>query len=258
MNKDKVMRGCGKRVPGGAYLVTNLGPSGRPLNEHLFCPSWIPVDTEGNRVYPGAVGMTLMENPWHKGIYDLWDWIGETYYPYFPDFWEEVRMHGLSRRVSPNANFSLLTNQSYIIGFHRKGVLSGTELLYKNLKKDWVEDTFMDKCPCKKHFPDDDSEEVCVRFLWQLVDEEKDYENRLHAVSLPRSMDKNMDFYMAGYIPNWIKERNYKTEWLPAAMFRLPIHGIEVIEDPVEGIHENTVENILNSATTLPYRVVRE
>lgn len=31
-------RGCGRRIAGGTYLVTNTSPNGRPLEHFLFCP----------------------------------------------------------------------------------------------------------------------------------------------------------------------------------------------------------------------------
>lgn len=256
---EGIVRGCGKRVQGGVYVVTKLSPFGIPINSFLFDPPWVPIDTEGNVHYPGAVGLHLVENPYKEGVVDLWDWIGEQYYPYFPDFWEEARLYGLSRRISSNTNFEQLSKDSGIIGFHRKGILKGSRKFYEYLLNTFEKNTFMDLCPQNYEHRLDDKENIfCVRYLWQLVDEVEEYENRLHVIPIPRSSNNLQNFYMAAYYPDWIKSKQFKVEWIPAAMFRLPIHRLEIVKDPIGGLHELALEKIEKSVTDIPYQVVTE
>ena len=256
MNKD-IKRGCGKRVTGGVYVVTELSHKGIPINAFLFDPPWVPIDETGERHYPGSVGLHPVENPWKEGVTDLWDWIGESYYPFFPDFWEETMRYGLSRRISGITDFDKLSSESEIIGFHPNGVLTGVKELYTDLECEHEVGTGMDLCPHNK--PHDTPEEVfCIRYLWQLVDTIDDDVPRLHEVSMPRR-DPNPQFtYDAAYAPFWIGLDRYKAEWIPAAMFHLPIHRLEVIEDPFGGLHELQVERLEKSITDIPFVVVKE
>ncbi|MGC9384207.1 MAG: hypothetical protein ACP5D6_06380 [Kosmotogaceae bacterium] len=252
--KKGIKRGCGTRVPGGAYVCVDLSPEGIPIDEFLYDPPKKPIDAQGNVHYPGAVGLHLMQDVFDDDLYHLWDWIGTNYYPFFPDFWEETRRFGLSRRISSNANFDgLQYGKSKIVGFHALGILEGTERFYERLAEEWVVDTSFDAYQCKHDHAE--KNKFCVKNLWQLVDNQKGDNERLHEVSLPRS-DGSTGSYKAASIPSWINR--YKTEWVPAAMFVLPIHRVEVIEDPLEGKHEQTIEKIEKSITNLPVYVVQQ
>lgn len=248
-------RGCGYRVPGGVYLVTDVNSKdGTPIDSFLFDPPWVPIDKEGNRHYPGALGVDIVQDPKDDKVNHVWDWIGCEHYPYFPDFWEETRRFGLSRKVSSNLNFDLLSSKSQIIGFHKYGVVSATKGFYKRLAKEFIFTTGMDMCPYKYHVND----QICIKDLWQLVDNQEDDDIRLHKFTIPRNSVSSIDFYYAANIPVWAKEPKYKFEWIPAAMFHLPIHRIEVIQDPLEYKDEKAIENIIKSVTTLPFIIVKE
>lgn len=241
-------RGCGKRSPGGIYLVTDLSSqSGIPIDKYLFDPPWQPKDTEGNFVLPGRLGVTITEI---SGIAHILDWIGAQYYPEFPDFWEETRRHGLSRRVSPSTPLDQLTRYSQIIGFHLHGWLADEESR-KYVMGTRVQGTGMDTCPGSYYTGDD--HEDCVRLLWQLVDQRlDDTPERLHSVNLPRHSKKPNEQYMAAYVPPGIPALN----WEPAAMFHLPIHRIEVIEDQVDQKHVPILMGLASMKLVHPIRLV--
>lgn len=248
-------RGCGYRVPGGIYLVTDISHNGIPIDLFLFDPPWVPIDTDGNKHYPGALGIDIVRDPNNNNVNHVWDWIGQESYPYFPDFWEETRRFGLSRKVSPNLNFDLLSSESQIIGFHKYGMVSATKAFYKQLEKEFQIGTGMDLYP---HI-NDVIDHFCVKYIWQLVDEAPNQSTgRLHSINLPRNSNETIDYYYAAYIPSWAKKPKYKFEWIPAAMFHLPIHRIEVIEDSIEGKHEIAMETLNKSITNLPFNVVKE
>ncbi len=120
---DPVERGCGERVPGGMYLESALSPYGRPLEEFLIDPP-LPVPD----------GLDIINKPllWprtlpsgdpvcdadEQPIYDVLIWVGGEYYPYCPDFVEEVRRYGASRRLNPNLDLSRLSRWSRMILVH--------------------------------------------------------------------------------------------------------------------------------------------
>ena len=120
---DPVPRGCGEREPGGVYAESGLSPRGRPLEEFLFDPP-----------LPLPDGLDLVNKPqlWQRtfasgepalgedglAIFDLLIWVGAEHYPYCPDYLEEVRRYGASRRLNPNLDLSLLCRSSRMILAH--------------------------------------------------------------------------------------------------------------------------------------------
>ena len=120
---DPVPRGCGDREPGGVYAESGLSPWGRPLEEFLIDPP-----------LPIPEGLDLVNKPqtWQRmlpsgepaldgeglPIFDLLIWVGQEHYPYAPDYLEETRRFGASRRLNPNLNLSLLSRSSRMILAH--------------------------------------------------------------------------------------------------------------------------------------------
>jgi hypothetical protein len=255
--QEKVVRGCGTRIPGAAYVCTDFSPVGLPPNAFLFDPPWVPEDSKGQRYYPNSLGLHFVENPWEPEVYDIWDWIGENYYPVFPDFWEEFLRYGLSRRISVTADFNKLTQKTYIVGFHKFGILRGTHQLYEHLLDEWEHGTDMDLCPQnKEHNSEDDA--YCIRYAWQLAGNLTEDKERLYERYMPRNADQTQFIYNAAYAPYWITNKRYKAEWIPAAMFRLPVTRIEVIEDPMGGLHEIAIDRLDQSVTDVPFVIVKE
>ena len=120
---DPVERGCGEREPGGVYCESGLSPWGSPLEEFLLDPP-LPVP-DGldlinkpqlwQRILPGdEPALDELGQP----IYDLLIWVGAEHYPYCPDFIEEVRRYGASRRLNPNLDLSRLSQKSHMILAH--------------------------------------------------------------------------------------------------------------------------------------------
>ncbi len=120
---DPVERGCGEREPGGVYAECGLSPHGRPLEEFLLDPP-LPVPAGVDLVNkPQVWQRTLptgeaMRDATGQPIYDILIWVGGAYYPYCPDFIEEVRRYGASRRLNPNLDLSLLSRASRMILVH--------------------------------------------------------------------------------------------------------------------------------------------
>ena len=120
---DPVPRGCGDREPGGVYAESGLSPWGRPLEEFLIDPP-LPV--------PAGLDLVNKTQLWQRTltsgepaldaeqlpIYDLLIWVGAEHYKYCPDYLEELRRYGASRRLNPNLDLSLLSGSSRMILAH--------------------------------------------------------------------------------------------------------------------------------------------
>jgi len=111
-----VVRGCGRRIPGGIYFETGLSPFGVPITEFLWDP---PVPLEDPRDV-AAIGTQLQER---DGVFHILDWVGEIHYPNVTDFIEEVKRFGLSRRLAETHDFSKLSSQSRILLIHPRAFI---------------------------------------------------------------------------------------------------------------------------------------
>ena len=103
-----MVRGCGRRVPGGTYLVCSTSPFGLPVEYFVVDPP-VSVDIE-----PFRSPILHQEN----GTCHVIIWIGEKFYPSAVDFIEEARMQGVSRRVPSGFPFEKLTENSKMILIH--------------------------------------------------------------------------------------------------------------------------------------------
>jgi hypothetical protein len=120
---EPVERGCGDREPGGVYCESGLSSHGRPLEEFLIDPP-LPVPDGLDLVNKPQLWQRMLQegqpvldadgNP----IYDLLIWVGAEHYPYCPDYIEETRRYGASRRLNPNLDLSRLSCASHMILAH--------------------------------------------------------------------------------------------------------------------------------------------
>ena len=107
----KLRRGCGYRTAGGLYACVPMSADGMPVEWFLTDP-----------VKPWSGGTIrspmLIKDP-RTGVYHFVLGVGASYYPFASDFIEEVRLHGLSKRVPSNLDLSLLTpNKSGMVIVH--------------------------------------------------------------------------------------------------------------------------------------------
>ena len=131
---DPVERGCGEREQGGVYAETGLSRYGTPLEYFLIDPP-----------QPLPVGLDLINKPqlWADPateVTHLLIWIGGEHYEYTPDYVEETRRFGASRRINPNLELSRLTRESRMILAHPRAINTL-----------WEEQTSPQEC--QKHIP---------------------------------------------------------------------------------------------------------
>lgn len=107
-------RGCGTRDTAGVYLCLGIGPFGTLTVEDLILD---PV-----KIWPGEWQRGFKILPNKLGWNDVGIFISKEDYPSFWDFVEEVRLFGISRKVSPTFPFEQLTpGQSRMVFIHARG-----------------------------------------------------------------------------------------------------------------------------------------
>jgi len=150
------VRGCGTRVHGGIYIEVTLAEGGSPLELFLVdpareLPEGLEIPNRGIAIHERIV----MGKP--TGVYDVYDRIGTNYYPNVADFLFETRQHGISRRVSANADFGKLTKQSRLILIHGRAIMENADDLYRAIDTEMREftDAHSWYCPCRVEGHDD-------------------------------------------------------------------------------------------------------
>ena len=112
---QSIERGCGKRVKGGLYACCGLSPNGKPIEHFLIDP---PGPYKGE---PFRAPIIQEE----RDVKHLVFWVGAQHYPFCPDFIEETRNFGVSKRIP------LGTDLSGIEASGRKGVLPQFPILLR-------------------------------------------------------------------------------------------------------------------------------
>lgn len=109
-------RGCGdKRVEGGLYLTVPTSPDGKPL-EHFMVDPAIPWNGGQLR------GPQLFSLP-NEEVGHVVLGVGASFYPYACDYLEEVRVMGVSKRVSRNIDLSsLVPSESKLLLIHPRAI----------------------------------------------------------------------------------------------------------------------------------------
>ena len=157
------VRGCGTRKTSGVYAETHLGKDGEAV-DFFFCDP--PMAVQDNMK---KVGVSLIEQ---NGVFHIVDWVGEEHYPTMPDFIDEFRRMGLSRRLPKTLDFSKLSQSSRIILVHAKAKISNPEVLKGT-----------GDCPCfHKHDAHVNHDESCFYNAWEALGDNVKYEAAVFAV----------------------------------------------------------------------------
>lgn len=225
-------RGCGhSRVAGGIYCVSNLSPTGKPIEFFLQDP---PLVVNPRDFGLSAVGVKLIER---QGVYHIWDWVGSKFYPNVADFVEEVRRFGLSRRISNAVSFRKLTMKSRIILLHSRAYIDN----YQDYKR-------KGECPKTPHVHTLECDEMCARLWWEDVRVPNHF-SHMDQQEVVRVMP---GFQYLGLTSPKDIVPNYKL----AIFGSFPIHGLEVINDPCDNKHKLSLD--LAQSSQLPVQLVDE
>lgn len=172
-------RGCGDREEGGVYLEVGFSKHGMPFDWFLYCPPQPippgmdiinkPICLERRK----ADGTLFISELTGESIFDVFIWIGESHYPTVPDYIEEGKRLGLSRRVSESIPLDQLTKESRMVLAHPKArVIPWRMLLLPDVCGKHAErhDVYW----FSKHAPDhieirDEWNGPCLWKLWDLL-----------------------------------------------------------------------------------------
>jgi hypothetical protein len=173
-----MIRGCGKRKPGGVYICSKLNPGGLPLNMFIIDPP-LSYDDKPFRV------PIIVER---DGINHLLFWVGKEYYPFTSDFIEEVRLFGASKRVPANFPIEKLDNRSMMFFAHPGAVIKAYEGLPKT-----------EYCPKMSDQKHRSSGEYCIGHVYQVAPASNDGDTRTigdtsYHVYPPENMPENLSF----------------------------------------------------------------
>jgi hypothetical protein len=108
-----IIRGCGKRVPGGLYVCSGQSPYGSPIEDFIIDPP-LPYETGPFRA------PVVFEK---EGKNHLILWVGSEYYPHCSDFVEEVRHYGVSKRIPNNFPVEKLERGSMLFLVHPMAII---------------------------------------------------------------------------------------------------------------------------------------
>jgi len=249
----KAERGCGSRKKGGSYLVCETSRGGMPIEYFLLCQPMLDVP-----VHLGAVGSMIDQV---DGVYHVFDHIGQEHYPYVPDFVEEgIALRGFSRAINPRLDLSVLEpGLSRQIFAHPRAWINGDMLSYSYALMD-QEYVVRGSCP-KGHLDHtvthDREIQMCTGFLWHSVIPSKG-DTKLTDVDGNEIDDRK--FWRSRPSFNYIPASPPITDilWDRALFMWLPIHRIDVIKDPDDGTHEETLDLLDKSGNNLPVRLEDE
>jgi len=223
-------RGCGERTKGGIYIECPVGDVGMPV-EHFLVDE--PIRVDANQMGLSAVGVKVVPM---KGIWHVFDIVGQEFYPNVADFVEEVRRLGLSRKVAPTTEFKKLTPQSKIILLHARAYDNN----YQHYPKETLFPCPKNACNCgecraiaRQHAIPKGGKSLpcaCAATWWHNIEGgEPASRDSLDVVRVMPS------FEYAGHArPPRIKKPDYSL----AIFMRLPINNFAVIRDPEHGTHE--------------------
>lgn len=235
-----VKRGCGdERTPGGLYLEVGVDDFGPPFDGFILDPT-IPLSQDQLNSIP-RVGVTLVED--RRGVVHVIDWVGKDGYPYAPDFIEEGRAYGFSRKISPNVDIERLTPGRSMIHFvHPRGHLHNWPA-FQLAQIDGMLDEYcirrkraldVDEAGLPSHFGPD-VQEGCVRHLWAAADSMDQGDTDLRTVGdvtypvFPPPPPPITPAYVPAFIGSW------------------PITNFTVISAP-DGQHRETLKRARHAA----------
>lgn len=108
-------RGCGSRTENSLYICVPISPFGRPVEYFLLDPPKL------TNLKPFRTPIIIEHKD--KKVKDVAIWVGEQFYPFVPDFIEETREMGISRRIPRNFPIEKLTpHKSRMFFIHSRAI----------------------------------------------------------------------------------------------------------------------------------------
>lgn len=209
MNEQTLERGCGTRVKGGLYACCGLSPNGRPLEDFLIDP-------------PGSYRGKPFRAPIiqeKEGVKNLVFWVGAQHYPFCPDFIEESRRYGVSKRIPLGTDLSGIEPfKSRMYYIHPKAIIEG------HIEK--VHECVKNK---KEHL---EGEEFCINSLYSFVDTKMANGKHLRRIG--------STVYEVPFL-----NRSLNPSYVPGIFMFLPFSHLEYVM-PDSGVVDDRVKNFVN------------
>ncbi len=189
----------GGRTQGGIYLeAATLAAANLvfpDIDQFLIDPTQVvdPTQMGLNRM-----GMSLIKDK--AGVHHLLDWVGESHYPLITDFVEEARRMGISRKISPQIDFSLLEPGSKLIFVHAKAHIQNSAAFTPHIPN----------FRCRKGHPHSPNDH-CISLHWH-------------------SDEAKRDLSSGSYGLKPLEPAAPRKIYLPGRFLAVPITGIAVIE----------------------------
>jgi hypothetical protein len=242
-------RGCGEREPGGVYAESGVGPFGQPLEHFMIDPP-----------QPLPEGLNLVNKPqlWPRTqatgepevdeaglpIFDLLIHVGASHYPWAPDYIEETRRLGASRRLNPNLDLSLLTRASRMLLAHPKAMpqnwrdLTPPQRCHKRLSRhDAASYTLLSENPL--HDPKRPG--PCLFKLWELIPQEQAAFTQAGQEGQHPFCLRRIGTTMYQYQPTG----EQVTAWSEAFVLALPLTGFSLIQYADGSVNERAKTKLL-------------
>lgn len=226
-------RGCGEREPGGCYVESGIGPSGLPLEHFLLDPPQpLPPGLDlvnKPQIFPrldasGEQARDAADQP----IFDLYMHIGAEHYPCAPDYIEETRRLGASRRISPLLDVSLLTRASCMILAHPKAIPANWAQLQpparcrKRLER---HDLLSYRCLARDPLADDARPGPCLFKVWELIPLDQAESTIVREGQLSLCLRRN-----GSTVYSYSPTEESVTAWEEAFILALPLTGFTLIQ----------------------------
>ena len=239
-----MQRGCGTRSPGGLYACCGASPGGKPV-EHFLVDPPIPLDTKPFRA------PQLFER---DGLTHMLIWVGAKYYPYVPDFVEEAKGQGVSRRIPSNFPIEKLSQGSCMYLCHPKAVLP--DPCHQRVRIAFEEGKVAWSCPkgyVQHHSPEDVAAcEVCLGLLWPLASLEPGT-TKFRGIPSRQVGDTH---YELPELSSMIRLDKHQVDYATGLFAVFPITDLDYIMDERKQVPKELAEKA--SKTNVPLRAVEE
>lgn len=239
---------CGaSRVAGGIYLTTKSGAGGKSIADFLIDPP-IPLtwqEQEKLNLSPLGVNPREVEHTDGTKSYTIFDWIGADHYPFWPDFYEEVRRYGLSRRMAVIKSIlgAFQKNGTYILVHPHGHIIDPEAHINDHILRS-------NACPTRRHDQSvwlhmaETDNRHCQGLLWEAVDDDKDEEDPMVS---PITVGNRL-VHRAGAdfkYKAWKSPRGVRPEFAPAIVMSIPLEycRFEFVESP-EPLVNNTIREL--------------
>lgn len=257
-NVQPVVRGCGTRKKGGCYAELPVGEHGSPLETFLLDPVWRMSPERLQAFGIGSINQVLLEAAERNIIFDT---VGAGYYPNPTDWLEEVRLFGMSNRITlPPSQLAKVDKETRIVFIHKYAAIQPyehTKELMQRKEISLADEYTFDHCPFNRldhyHFPEGKKPKEpwtfwdCAGWMWKSVTPTSK-KDEVEGLWILRAMPSFK--YTAIIAP---KGLTYE----PAAFISLPIARLVVINDPEDGRKTNKMLDHARKST-LPVELVEE